>query len=204
VGKYINALVIDTLRTSASPYIILMDNKLFIQQTKKWIKDVVIGLNFCPFANKEYKNDTIRYQVSSSKDMNEVMMQLFEECVFLDLNEETSTTLLILSEGFQDFEEYLFLVDLCEKLLRKQKYEGVYQIATFHPEYVFEGEDPLDPANFTNRSIYPMLHLLREEQLEDAIDNFPDTELIPEKNIEVARKLGLEKLQALRAACHNF
>ena len=204
MGKYINALVIDTLRTSASPYIILMDNKLFIQQTKKWIKDVVIGLNFCPFANKEYKNDTIRYQVSSSKDMSEVMMQLFEECVFLDLNEETSTTLLILSEGFQDFEEYLFLVDLCEKLLRKQKYEGVYQIATFHPEYVFEGEDPLDPANFTNRSIYPMLHLLREEQLEDAIDNFPDTELIPEKNIEVARKLGLEKLQALRAACHNF
>ena len=204
MGKYINALVIDTLRTSASPYIILMDNKLFIQQTKKWIKDVVIGLNFCPFANKEYKNDTIRYQVSSSKDMNEVMMQLFEECVFLDLNEETSTTLLILSEGFQDFEEYLFLVDLCEKLLRKQKYEGVYQIATFHPEYVFEGEDPLDPANFTNRSIYPMLHLLREEQLEDAIENFPDTELIPEKNIEVARKLGLEKLKALRAACHNF
>ena len=204
MGKHINALVIDTSRTSASQYIILMDNKLIIQQTKKWIKDVVIGLNFCPFANKEYINDTIRYQVSSSKDMSEVMMQLFEECVFLDLNEETSTTLLILSEGFQDFEEYLFLVDLCEKLLRKQKYEGVYQIATFHPEYVFDGEDPLDPANFTNRSIYPMLHLLREEQLEDAIENFPDTELIPEKNIEVARKLGLEKLQALRAACHNF
>jgi hypothetical protein len=204
VGKHINALVIDTSKTSASPYIILMENTLIIQQTKKWIKDVVIGLNFCPFANKEYKNDTIRYQVSNSKDMSEVMMQLFEECVFLDLNEETSTTLLILSEGFQDFEEYLFLVDLCEKLLRKQKYEGVYQIATFHPEYVFDGEDPLAPANFTNRSIYPMLHLLREEQLEEAIENFPDTELIPEKNIEVARKLGLEKLQALRAACHNF
>jgi hypothetical protein len=204
VGKHINALVIDTSKTSASPYIILMENTLIIQQTKKWIKDVVIGLNFCPFANKEYKNNTIRYQVSNSKDMSEVMMQLFEECVFLDLNEETSTTLLILSEGFQDFEEYLFLVDLCEKLLRKQKYEGVYQIATFHPEYVFDGEDPLAPANFTNRSIYPMLHLLREEQLEEAIENFPDTELIPEKNIEVARKLGLEKLQALRAACHNF
>jgi hypothetical protein len=142
-----------------------MENSLIILQTKKWIKDVVIGLNFCPFANKVYINDTIRYQVSYSKDMSEVMMQLFEECVFLDLNEETSTTLLILSEGFQDFEEYLFLVDLCEKLLRKQKNEGVYQIATFHPEYVFEGEDPLDPANYTNRSLYPMLHLLREEQL---------------------------------------
>lgn len=204
MGKHINALVIDTSKTSASPYIILMENTLIIQQTKKWIKDVVIGLNFCPFANKEYINDTIRYQISNSKDMSEVMMQLFEECVFLDLNEETSTTLIILSEGFQDFEEYLFLVDLCEKLLRKQKYEGVYQIATFHPEYVFDGEDPLDPANFTNRSIYPMLHILREEQLEDAIENFPDTESIPEKNIDVARKLGLEKLQALRAACHNF
>lgn len=181
-----------------------MENSLIVQHTKKWIKDVVIGLNFCPFANKEYKNDTIRYQVSNSKDMSEVLMQLIEECEFLDLNEETSTTLLILSEGFQDFDEYLFIVDLCEQLLLKQKYEGVYQIATFHPEFIFEGEDPDDPANYTNRSIYPMLHLLREEQLEDAIDNFPDTESIPDKNMEVARKLGLEKIKALRAACHHF
>ncbi len=178
-----------------------MDTTLIIDQTKRWIKEIVIGLNFCPFANQEYKNNTIRYQVSDTKDMSVAMMQLFEECTFLDNNNEISTTLIIFSEGFQDFDEYLFLVNLCEKLLRKQKYEGIYQIATFHPDYVFEGEDPEDPANYTNRSIYPMLHILREEQLENAIDRFPDTESIPEKNIEVARNSGIEKMKALRAAC---
>lgn len=178
-----------------------MNTTLVIDQTKKWVKNMVIGLNFCPFANQEYKNDTIRYQVSDTIDLSVAMMQLFDECTFLDDNESISTTLIIFKDGFKEFDEFLFLVNLCEQLLRKQKYEGIYQIATFHPDYVFEGEDPNDPSNYTNRSPYPMLHLLREEQLEEAIEKFPDTETIPEKNIELTRKLGIEKIKALRAAC---
>lgn len=178
-----------------------MNTTLVIDQTKKWVKNMVIGLNFCPFANQEYKNDTIRYQVSDTIDLSVAMMQLFDECTFLDDNESISTTLIIFKDGFKEFDEFLFLVNLCEQLLRKQKYEGIYQIATFHPDYVFEGEDPNDPSNYTNRSPYPMLHLLREEQLEEVIEKFPDTETIPEKNIELTRKLGIEKIKALRAAC---
>lgn len=178
-----------------------MDTTLIIDRTKQWVKDIVIGLNFCPFANKEYKSNTIRYQVSDTKDMSVAMMQLYDECVFLDEHTNTSTTLIIFSEGFKDFDEYLFLVNLCEQLLRKQKYEGIYQIATFHPDYIFEGEAPEDAANFTNRSPYPMLHILREEQLEEAIDKFPDTETIPEKNIAMARQIGTEKMKALLSAC---
>lgn len=178
-----------------------METTLVIDQTKKWIKSMVIGLNFCPFANQEYKNDTIRYQVSDTKDLSVAMMQLFDECTFLDQNETTSTTLIIFKDGFKEFDEFLFLVNLCEQLLRKQKYEGIYQIATFHPDYVFEGEAPDDPSNYTNRSPYPMLHLLREDQLEEAIEKFPDTETIPERNIELTKKMGIEKIKALRAAC---
>lgn len=181
-----------------------METNIYIEQTKKWVKSMVIGLNFCPFANQEYKNNTIRYQVSDTKDMSVAMMQLYDECVFLDENPSTSTTLIIFKDGFKDFEEFLFLINLCEQLLRKQKYEGIYQIATFHPDYIFEGEDEDAPTHYTNRSPYPMLHLLREEQLEEAIEKYPDTETIPEKNIEVTEQLGLEKIKALRAACFNI
>lgn len=179
----------------------MTDTSLIVSQTQKWVKNIVIGLNFCPFANQEYKNNTIRYQVSDTKDLSVAMMQMYEECLFLDENPSTATTLIIFSEGFKSFDEYLFLVDLCEQLLRKQKYEGIYQIATFHPDYVFEGEDKDDPSNFTNRSPYPMLHLLREDQLELAIDKFPDTELIPERNIKLSKEIGLEKMKSLLAAC---
>lgn len=178
-----------------------MDTTLIIDRTKKWVKEIVIGLNFCPFANKEFKNNTIRYQISDTKDLSVAMMQLYDECVFLDEHENISTTLIVFSDGFKDFDEYLFLVNLCEQLLRKQKYEGTYQIATFHPDYVFEGEESDDAANFTNRSPYPMLHILREEQLEEAIDKYPDTETIPEKNIVLTRQMGTEKMKALLAAC---
>jgi len=178
-----------------------MDQELVIAQTKRWIREIVIGLNFCPFANQEFKNDTIKYLVTETKDMSLAMQFLIRECVYLDQHEETATTLIIFSEGFRDFDEYLYLVNLCEKLIRKQRYEGIYQVASFHPDYTFEGEDPDDPANYTNRSIYPMLHILREEQLENALDKFPDPYTIPEKNIALARQKGLKQMQALRAAC---
>jgi len=178
-----------------------MDQELVIAQTKRWIREIVIGLNFCPFANQEFKNDTIKYLVTETKDMSLAMQFLIRECVYLDQHEETATTLIIFSEGFRDFDEYLYLVNLCEKLIRKQRYEGIYQVASFHPDYTFEGEDPDDPANYTNRSIYPMLHILREEQLENALDKFPDPDAIPGKNIALARRKGLKQMQALRAAC---
>lgn len=178
-----------------------MQDDQVILHTKKWVKNVVIGLNLCPFANKEYINNAIRYQVSDTLDLSEAMLDLIDELKYLDNNETISTTLLIFKEGLSDFDEYLYLVQLCEKLIKKEGYEGIYQIATFHPEYIFEGSNEEDASNFTNRSPYPMIHILREEQLEEAIEKFPDTETIPERNIELTRKLGINKMKQLLAAC---
>ena len=108
------------------------------------------------------------------------------------------TTFIIFPDNFSDFETYLDLVELSEALAADQGYEGIYQIASFHPEYCFEGAEADDPANYTNRSIYPMLHLLREDSLSDALDNFPDAESIPERNIAFAQRKGLAFMQSLR------
>ncbi|MCO5232949.1 MAG: DUF1415 domain-containing protein [Chitinophagales bacterium] len=180
-----------------------MKDELVIAHTKRWVKDVVIGLNLCPFANKEYKNNAIRYHVSDTMDLSDAMLDLIDECVYLDNNENISTTLLIFKEGFADFDEFLYLIHLSEKLLIKEKYEGIFQIASFHPEYIFNNSDFEDASNYTNRSPYPMIHILREDQLEEAIDNFPDTSTIPERNIELTRKLGIAKMKQLLAACFD-
>jgi uncharacterized protein len=95
------------------------------------------------------------------------------------------------------FDEYLGLVELAESFLEKQDKEGIYQIASFHPTYIFEGSSEDDPSNYTNRSPYPMLHLLREESVSRAIDSFPGTEKIPQRNIQYARQKGLIYMRSL-------
>ena len=115
----------------------------------------------------------------------------------LDFAKEIETTLLILPNGHQDFDDYLELVDYAERLLEQQGYEGIYQIATFHPFYCFHGSEKNDPANFTNRSPYPILQLLREESIEKALEKYPHPEKIPERNIQFAREKGITYMQAL-------
>ncbi len=172
-----------------------------IQETKNWITDVVIGNNFCPFASRVVKADTIRYRVTSSPRMEDILQTFLDECAYLDDNPEIETALLILLNSNENFDDYLELVGLAEDLIDEEDYEGVYQVASFHPAYVFAGAPPDDPANFTNRSIYPMLHLLREESIERALEKFPNPESIPDNNIAFARKKGFAALEALRKAC---
>ncbi len=174
-----------------------------IQQTINWIKMVVIGCNFCPFASKAMLQKSIRYVVHEDAEVANTLEVFSDELKHLDKEDSTETTLIILSEGFDDFENYLDLVRGAERLNRKSGYDGVYQVASFHPDYRFEGSDETDPANYTNRSIYPMLHILREESVSQAVDNFPDAENIPFRNIEFARRQGLEQMKLLRALCFN-
>lgn len=108
--------------------------------------------------------------------------------------------MLILPTGFSSFTVYLQIVDLAEALMEKENYEGIYQIASFHPAYLFAGADNSDPSNYTNRSPYPMLHLLREASLTKAIDSYPDVDGIPQKNIDFATAKGLASMQLLREA----
>jgi hypothetical protein len=171
---------------------------IIIERTKTWIKEIVIGLNFCPFARKPFKEELILYKVEDASDRAVALESFISTCNYLEDNPTMETALLIFPNGFSDFEEYLDLVDLSEKLLKAEGYEGVYQVASFHPGYIFAGSDGNDPANYTNRSPYPMLHLLREDLLEIAIDKHANVDDIPNQNIAKAKSLGLEYFKKMK------
>lgn len=174
-----------------------MNESQAIQSIRQWLTQVVIDLNLCPFASKALTSDGVRFVACDSKKKQEVLAATLEELKYLDANDKTETTLLVLNNGFADFYEYLDLLDLAQKLLAMEQYEGTYQIASFHPHYCFEGEDFDDPANYTNRSPLPVLHLLREDSISGAIDSHPDIDAIPDRNIQVARALGLAHMKML-------
>ncbi|MEI9911362.1 MAG: DUF1415 domain-containing protein [Bacteroidota bacterium] len=177
------------------------NTELIISQTKKWIIDVVIGCNFCPFAAKEVKQNTVHYEVVYSDKQSECVQSLLSECRRLDENTAIETSFLVMPVAVPGFKEYLGLVSLAERSLKKNGYEGVYQVASFHPLYQFAGTADDDAANYTNRSVYPMLHLLREESIELALKKYTTPGNIPERNILFAREKGLTYMQMLRDAC---
>lgn len=168
-----------------------------IDETKKWLETFIVSLNICPFAKREIERNSLKIQVAQAQKMQEALEELLLEMVFLDKNTSVETTLLIFPSLFRDFFDYLDFVDYAELLIQKQEYEGVYQLATFHPDYCFADTDFDDVSNYTNRSPYPMIHLLREDSLEKAIDYYGDTENIFENNIATLRKLGLKKTKKL-------
>lgn len=178
-----------------------MDTNQVISQTKKWITEVVVGCNFCPFAAREIKKNSIHYQVETATELDECLQAFLKECQRLDKEEMIETSLLIFTDAFHAFADYLELLDLAEKLLKQYKYEGIYQVASFHPLYCFAGAPEDDAANYTNRSVYPMLHLLREESIEQALQRYPDPEQIPERNIHFAREKGAAYMKMLRDSC---
>ncbi len=172
-----------------------------ISDTINWIKKVVIGCNFCPFASKALAKKSVRYVVIETTDFKTALTALANEFEFLNNDENFETTFIIFSEGFTDFLQYLDLVDKGERLLTKENYDGVYQLASFHPQYLFAGSNENDAANYTNRSPYPMLHILREDSITKALENFDDPDSIPEKNIDFAKTKGLEYMKMLAASC---
>lgn len=179
----------------------LPSDEVIIAQTLAWVKNVVIGCNFCPFASREVQRGSIRYTVVRSEDMEICMEAMFAECELLDGDESIETTLVIFPGMFRQFKDYLELIENCEDMLEDNDYEGIYQVAGFHEDYQFADAPADDPANFTNRSLYPMLHLLRESSLDKALENYPDPENIPQRNMEYARKQGLVQMKLLRDSC---
>ena len=165
--------------------------------TENWVKQVIMKFNLCPFARREVERASIRYAVVEEHKPKAVLLALLAECALLDEQPAIETTLVILPRGFEGFYAYLDLVDLAEEMLLEQGYEGKYQLASFHPDYCFEGEPQDDAANYTNRSPYPTLHLIREASIDRAVAVFPEAETIFERNIEVLEGLGLDGWKAL-------
>lgn len=173
------------------------------QQTETWLKTVIIHYNICPFARAVVEKNSVYYCVDESQSVAENLQTLIDEAQRLESESEIETTLLIYASAFADFDDFLDYLELANRLLSLQGYDGVYQLASFHPRYCFEGADESDAANYTNRSPYPMLHLIREASIEKALEFYPNPENIPERNIKLTRELGLEKMQALLAACKS-
>ena len=181
----------------------MADKKTVIRHTKKWLSTVVIAHGLCPFAKQEFDNGRIHYAVIETESLEAQLEQLVLECQALDNDPARETSLLIFPRALSDFQDYLDLLELATALLKAQDYEGIYQLASFHPNYRFEGAGFNDPANYTNRSPYPMLHILKEASVEKALKTYPNPEKIPERNIELIRDLGLKFMQGLLAVCHK-
>lgn len=179
----------------------MSSSQQIIDQTILWINKVVIGCNFCPFAAKALQQNNVHYQVEASTDITVCLDAFLKEITRLDEQLNIETSFLIFPECFQEFDDYLDVVSLAEDLLEEKGYEGVYQLASFHPQYRFANSEKDDPADYTNRSIYPMLHLLREESVEKAIKHYKNPENIPERNVDFARNKGLAFMKLLRDSC---
>ncbi len=143
----------------------------------------------------------IHYEVLENVDTKASLAALQNTLQHFEEHDDIETGFLIFANDFGDFDDYLDLVEKAEKMMRKAKYDGVYQLASFHPKYLFADATENDAANYTNRSIYPMLHILREESITKALVHFEEPEKIPERNIAYARQKGLMQMQLLRASC---
>jgi hypothetical protein len=168
--------------------------KEVVVRTRHWLETAVIGLDLCPFARTVHLQDQIRYAVSRAETPEELLADLVAELQSLASAdpEEVETTLLIHPGTLNDFLDYNDFLEVAEAAVADLDLEGVLQVASFHPRYQFAGTAPDDIENYTNRSPYPTLHLLREASVERAIAAFPDTAQIYEKNILTLRHLGHE------------
>lgn len=173
------------------------NNALIREQTLKWVRSFIIELNICPFAKRVFETNTMRIAPSNANRLSDALEDLMLEIEYLNTHPDTETTLLVFGAYFNSFFDYLDLIDLSEALLKQQEYEGIYQLASFHPDYYFEGTDFDDVSNYTNRSPYPMIHILREETLDKALAFYGDTSQIPENNINKMRTLGLKEIQRI-------
>ena len=174
-----------------------------IAQTRAWVNRAVIGLNLCPFAKAVQMKNQIRYVVSDAGDEAGLLMALCGELRFLARAdpEQLDTTLLIHPRVLGEFARFNEFVGSADAALQTMGYEGLIQLASFHPHYQFAGTDAGDVSNATNRSPYPTLHLLREASVTRAVAAFPKAAAIFEANIRTLQALGLEGWEAVQAHC---
>jgi hypothetical protein len=185
-------LLEDTMATMNTP--IELDHDTVIDRTRDWLVKAVIGLNLCPFAKGVHVKNQIRYRVSEAATPEALLEDLVAELTILrDADpEQIDTTLLVHPAVLQDFLDFNDFLDVVDAAVAELDLEGVLQVASFHPDYQFSGTDEDDIGNYTNRSPYPTLHLIRESSLARAVEAFPDAEDIYETNIRTMNQLGLE------------
>ena len=162
--------------------------------TQRWIQSFVVELNLCPFAQHVTARDVIRYTVCANESLQDILHALHEEMDWLDSDPETETSFLILTSGMKDFSDFNDCLAMAQELLVMMNWVGRYQLVGFHPHHQFDGADPDDAENYTNRSPYPMVHILRESSVTQAVDATANIALIPKRNTDTLNQLGVEAL----------
>ena len=178
---------------------------LAITETRAWVDRAVIGLNLCPFARAPQVKGQVRYVLSAATDPAALLADLVAELEKLAQApaERIETTLLVHPDVMTDFAEYNDFLEVVDATVAELDLEGIVQVASFHPQYQFEGTEPDDVENATNRSPYPTLHLLREDSIDRAVAAFPEAEAIYESNIATMQRLGADGWAALRRQCQE-
>lgn len=171
-----------------------------LRATTRWLEEVVIDLNFCPFAGNVWGRNRVLLASLSGGD-EQCLVTVVELLELMKVDPLPETALLVLPEKYNDFDVYLDFLALATDLCAEQGFEGDFQLASFHPQYCFDGCSPEDASNYTNRSPYPLLHLLREDAISKVVSSVEDTALIPQKNVELTRIMGVEKLKSLLEGC---
>lgn len=176
-----------------------MTDQDVLKQTRQWLEKAVIGLNLCPFAKAVYVKNQVRLVVSHARHADDLLDELDRELDLLVATpaEQTDTTLLVHPTLFDDFLDFNDFLEIAEGVVNEHGLEGVLQLASFHPKFQFDGTEPDDISNYTNRAPFAILHLLREESVQRAVDAFPEAETIFEVNIKTLEKLGHEGWKAL-------
>ena len=181
----------ETVSAAAAPS---YPEDIVIADTVRWLEKAVIGLNLCPFAKAVHVKGQIHYVVSQATDAEGVAPDLHRELEALaEANpDKRDTTLLIVPQALQDFLDFNDFLELADEMVEELDLGGILQVASFHPQFQFEGTDVDDVTNCTNRAPYPTLHLLREDSIDKAVEAFPEAEQIYERNMEVLEGMGIE------------
>ena len=176
-----------------------MTDEAVLAATRHWLEKAVIGLNLCPFAKAVYVKNQVRLVVSHARHADDLLEDIDRELDLLVATPavEIDTTLLIHPTLFEDFLDFNDFLEIAEGVVSEHELEGVIQLASFHPRFQFEGTEPDDISNYTNRAPFAMLHLLREDSVERAVDSFPEAEAIFRQNIATLEKLGPAGWKAL-------
>jgi len=176
-----------------------------LAETRAWVDRAVIGLNLCPFAKAPQVKGQVRYVVSTAQDPAALLADLITELERLAESkaDKLETTLLVHPQVLGDFADYNDFIAIAEDTVAELDLEGVLQVASFHPQYQFEGTAPDDITNATNRSPYPTLHLIREESIDRAVDAFPEAETIYEVNMATMERLGPDGWAVLQQQCRD-
>jgi hypothetical protein len=168
-----------------------------VAATRRWVEVFVVGEGLCPFAEAPFRADRILYCASMAPDLDGVYQDFLRllQAVFDDGGERWETALLIAPVALHDFDDYLDALAVIEAAVDEAGLAGEFQVASFHPAYRFDGVDAEDPANYSNRSPFPMFHLIREAGLSRALDGVAQPERIPQRNVRHLRALGLEGIR---------